>query len=245
MPSEEGRRSQLDCALVVGLSASAGGLALSAAGPAALATAIVLVALARRGAPMVALLGALAFAVGAARSSALVGAFERDRSVVVGAGRWPARCEVEGTITRSPVLLGEAMKIDVALSHADCPAARGTITLHVPRSIAPPLARGDAIVAVAQLAPGYRFWNEGTGEPRPVQARRGVLLSGGAEDLVVRRAGRGVPSSIDRVRELLRQRILATFPADTAAMARALVLGEDDLTSPDQRAFQRAGFGLA
>ena len=52
--------------------------------------------------------------------------------------------------------------------------------MHVPLAIAPPLSRGDDIEATAQLAPGYRFWNADTGDPRPSQARRGVLLSGGA-----------------------------------------------------------------
>lgn len=72
-------------------------------------------------------------------------------------------------------------------------------------------------------------------------ARRGVLLSGGAEDLVVVRRGAGVLSMIDRARARIRQRILLTFPPETAAMARALVIGEDDLPEEDQRAFRRSG----
>ena len=235
----EGARARLDWVLVVGLAACAGGLACAAPLAAALASVIVLVAIARRGAAIVALLGALAFFVGAARAVAVVRAYESERAHVVDSRRWPARCAIRGTVTRSPVLLGDAMRVEVDVSGGEC--VRGKVTLHVPRSLAPPLARGDTIDATAQLAPAYRFWNEDTGDPRPPLARRRVLLSGGAEDIVVREAGAGVLATIDRVRDRLRVRILATFPPDTAAMARALVLGEDDLTTSDQRAFRRSG----
>ena len=247
-PASLATRPDLDGVLVVGLGACAGGLAWASPVEAALATAIVLVGVARRGARLLALLAAVAFVATAARASGKVWAYEHDRAAVVGAGRWPARCVIEGVVSRSPVLLGDAMKVEVEVAQGDCgegplAALEGPrrITIHVPRAVAPPLARGDRVEAVAQLAPGYRFWNEDTGDPRPAQARRGVLLSGGAEDLVVRRRGRGIAALVDRARDRLRQRILVTFPADTAAMARALVLGEDDLTAPDQRAFRRSG----
>ena len=58
-------RPQLDGVLVVGLATCAGGLAFASPAAAGVATAVVLVALARRGATVVALLGALAFLVGA------------------------------------------------------------------------------------------------------------------------------------------------------------------------------------
>jgi competence protein ComEC len=52
-----------------------------------------------------------------------------------------------------------------------------------------------------------------------------------------------VSAVIDRTRARARERIEATFPADVAPMARALVLGESDL-SPDDDAAMRAS-GLA
>ena len=233
--TDDEARPQLDCVLVVGLAACAGGLALASPVAAAVATAVVLLALARRGAPVVALVGALAFLVGATRASSLVRTYERDCAHVVGAGRWPARCALRGEVVRSPVLLGDAFKVEVEVAGGDCArseALRGRVTLHVPRAMAQDVARGDEVEAIAQLAPGYRFWNADTGDPRPAMARRGVLLSGGAEDLIVRRAGRGLGAAIDHARARLRERIVATFPADTAAMARALVLGEDDWHRP-------------
>ena len=51
------------------------------------------------------------------------------------------------------------------------------------------LARGDRVISVVSLAPPYRFWNDGTGDPRPTSARRGVVLSGGAEDLILDQPG--------------------------------------------------------
>ena len=87
-------RPQLDGVLVVGLAACAGGLGCAAPVETALAAALLLVALARRGAPVVALLGALAFLIGAARTQATVGSYERDRDRIVAARAWPARCAV-------------------------------------------------------------------------------------------------------------------------------------------------------
>jgi competence protein ComEC len=240
----------IDSLLVVGLAACAGGLAVLAPIEAGLATGLVLVAFAnvngrRLAAAFVALLGALAFFLGVTRAASIVRTFERDHAHIVDSARWPARCTLEGVVRRSPVLLGDAFKVDVDVTNGDCAGAerdiRGLVTLHVPRGPSPPLARGDHVTTIAQLAPPYRFWNADTGDPRPAQARRGVLLSGGAEDIVVRVEGRGIAAAIDRARARLRSRILTTFPANTAAMARALVLGEDDLGSSDQRAFRRSG----
>ena len=243
MPTESASRPALDSVFAVGLGACAGGLAWTAPLETGFATGLVLVALARRGAPVLALAAALAFTVSALRASRTVWTYEHARTRVADAGRWPARCVLEGEVSRSPVLLGDALKLDVDVARGDCDGAvvRGLVTLHVPVAVAPRVARGDRVEAVAQLAPGYRFWNADTGDPRPAQARRGVQLTGGAEDLVIRRSGRGLGALVDHLRDRLRGRIIATFPADTAAMARALVLGEDDLTSPDQQAFRRSG----
>ncbi|MBX3228372.1 MAG: ComEC/Rec2 family competence protein [Labilithrix sp.] len=115
------------------------------------------------------------------------------------------------------------------------------LALHVDADAMVVPGRGDRVEGIASLAPPYRFWNDGVGDPRPASARRGVLLSGGAEDLVVATRGFGAGALVDRARVRLRARIVATFPADTAPMARALVLGEDDLADVDARAFRRSG----
>jgi len=199
---------------------------------------------------LAAVAAASAFALGAARACAAIDAFERARAVVVSRdGAWPARCVVRGSVVRSAVLLGDSLVVDVASRAASCTSrtgeregALGRVTLHVPWSVAPEgLARGDDVEVIAQLAPAHRFWNPGLGDPRPRQARRGAVLSGGADDVRVVARGGGILAYVDRARDHLRRRILATFPPATSPMARALVLGEDDLEAVDQRAFRRSG----
>src|SRR5690606_5902647 len=51
----------------------------------------------------------------------------------------------------------------------------------------------------------------------------------------------GVRALVDRARGHVRGRILATFGERVSGMARALVLGENDLDPGDQAAFQRSG----
>jgi len=244
----------LDGAVVVGAAACSGALAWSAPWASGAAAAVVLVAMvvAARGQPagrarararLVPLLGALAFLIGAARAASQVRRFEEARVAITAPERWPARCVLHGIVARSPVRSGDATRTDVAVSDASCIHARGAarVTMHVPAELAPSLARGDTIDATVQLAPLHRFWNEDTGDPRPPHARRGVHLSGGADDVVIVARGSRLTSWIDRTRAHLRDRIVRTFPPSTSPMARALVLGEDDLAAGDQQAFRRSG----
>lgn len=250
----------LDGAVVLGSAMCAGALAWCAPWEAAGATGVVLLSMLVRArarpagrprarARVLALLGAIAFVIGAARAASTVRRYEDARTAVTMHGAWPSRCAIAGVIVRSPVLLGDAIRTDVAITRSSCGSdtarehARGPprVTLHVPASNAPVLARGDSIEAIAQLAPGHRFWNEDTGDPRPAQARRAVHLSGGGDDVVVIARAFTIGAAIDHARDRLRRRILLTFPATTSPMARALVLGEDDLSAGDQRAFRRSG----
>jgi competence protein ComEC len=103
------------------------------------------------------------------------------------------------------------------------------------------LARGDEVEIVATLAPPQRLWNPSTGDPRPGEALRDVVRSGGVLDARVVRRARGLVAWIDRTRARVRARIDATFDTDLAPMARALVLGESDLAPDDDRAFRASG----
>jgi competence protein ComEC len=178
----------------------------------------------------------------AARAHGAIVRHERARATMLDRA-WPALCTLTGRVSRSPAMLGGGLRLDVVAREvrcADAPLAGPLrVGLHVPGDGS--FARGDEITAIASLAPPYRFWNDGLSDPRPHAARRAVVLSGGAEDAVVVREGRGVGAAIDRARAHLRERILGTFPPDTAPMARALVLGEDDLPEQDSRAFRRSG----
>lgn len=220
---------------ILGAAACAGALSFVAPVATSVAAAFALVAVARAGRAFTAVLAAIVFAIGAWRAGDAIARHDASREAAIGDGPWPARVAITGTVVRSPVLAGDALRIEV-----DVPG-RGLVALHVPHAEAPPLARGDAIAAIAQLAPLDRFWNEGTGDPRPMHARRGTVLSGGAQAIDVVHRGSGVRAWIDRARGHVRERILATFTPDTRGMARALVLGEDDVAPDDRRAFRKSG----
>jgi competence protein ComEC len=223
----------LACALLAG--------ALGWVSPIATAIAVVtgLLALARVGRRVLPFVCAILYFVGAIRAGRALSAHESARDATIRAGPWPARVDVRGTVVRSPVLLGDALRVDVEDD------ARGRVALAIPKdealALAPPLARGDRVDALAQLAPLDRFANEGVLDLRVVHARRGVVLSGGAMSVVVVQPGRGAPALVDRARAHVRARIVATFTPDTNGMARALVLGEDDVGDEDRRAFRKSG----
>jgi competence protein ComEC len=181
-------------------------------------------------------------ALGAARAHLAVARYEAAREEASLALPVPARCEVRGVVASSPVRVHGTPRWALDAGEVACAGApvdwRGQVALYGgPES----LARGDEIVAVAQLAPPQRLWNEETGDPRPGEARRGALRSGGVVDLRIQRRASGVLAWVDRVRARVRSRIDATFPETTAPMARALVLGESDLAAEDDAAFRASG----
>jgi competence protein ComEC len=226
-----------DAVLWLGIAGCAGALFTSAPLAVALACLIVALMLKRK---WLAVLCALLLFAGYVRARHVMRVFEEARDALITSAGWPAKCTVEGRVVASPVLLGSGLRVVTDAEDVRCPTGpplRGRVTLYVPDT--PDVARGDRVRALATIAPPYRFWNDA--DPRPSSARRGILLSGGADDLVVVDTGLGPGHLIDRVRSRLRARIVATFPADTAPMARALVLGEDDLDERDSRAFRKSG----
>jgi competence protein ComEC len=103
------------------------------------------------------------------------------------------------------------------------------------------LARGDQIAFVVQLGPVTAAHQLELTNPLPRLSSRGVVASGGALAVELERRGEGILARIDRVRAHVRRRILATYAPRAAALGRALVLGENDLDSDEQLAFQRSG----
>jgi competence protein ComEC len=246
----------VDGVLLVGIGLVAGALAVVAPWPVAFAAAgAALTARAARGAGRTvgaAWLVAAVVALGAGwwRARGTVdgheGALAGARAVLAS----PARCRGRAVVVTSPVRTHGVARWDAAVRDAECDVERddataserddwtGRATLYGGPD---DLARGDEVDIVAQLAPPERFWNDATGDPRPAAARRGVLRTGGAIDVRVTRRARGVLAWIDRARARVRARIDATFPGDTAPMARALVLGESDLAAEDDAAFRGSG----
>lgn len=240
-----------DAALLGGLAAMLGSLLHADLGVAAV-VALVGILLVRRArwlhprngsGRVVAVACALCFFVTAVRSSRRLTTFAADHAKVELDGVWPARCDVEGAVSRSPTVHGDDVVLTVEVETSACPnLPRGRrVVLHAPREEASSLARDDRVHAFAQLAPLHRFWNPGLGDPRPGEARRNVLLSGSALDLSLRAQGRSLAHAIDVLRVHVRRRIEGTFSRGTEPMARALMLGENDLPEDDAEAFRESG----
>jgi competence protein ComEC len=237
-------RVRVDAVLLIGIALVAGGLAPVAPLEAVATTALALLALAlsgRIGRSVVVVVG-VAFAVGASRGARVVAVAGERAAAADRALPGPARCSMRGRVQSSPVRIRGALRWDAEVDDLACDAGSvawsGLATLYGGPEF---LARGDEVEVIAALSPPERFWNDADGDPRARLARRGTLRTGGALDVRIVHRGSGILSSIDRVRARIRARIDATFAPDLAPMARALVLGETDLTPDDDRAFRASG----
>lgn len=240
----------VDAVCVLAAAAGAGALLVAAPFALGLAALIGALLLARQRRPLLALLAAATFAASAARASHAVDRSDQIRATLlaeVGPGNaWPASCAFEGRVSASPALRGGAVHLEIDVRSMLCRARRlGPLRLKLVASeetadVAAAAVRGDRVRAEATLAPVQTFLDPDAGDPRPRSALRGVALSGAADAIVVEPSW-GLFGLVDTLRAHLRARILATFPSATEAMARALVLGEDDVEPDDRLAFQRSG----
>jgi competence protein ComEC len=150
------------------------------------------------------------------------------------------RCMGTATVISSPVRSREIVRWQGDLVITDCDGTESPWTGKASLYGGPDhLARGDQVEIVAELATPQRFWNDA--DPRPAEARRDIAKSGTALDVRMVRRSNGLLAWIDRSRTFVRRRIDATFPTETAPMARALVLGESDLAPEDDLAFRASG----
>ncbi|HSQ63208.1 MAG TPA: DNA internalization-related competence protein ComEC/Rec2 [Polyangiaceae bacterium] len=228
-----------DRVLVFAVGLLAGSCAGCALGP-AVAFAGACAALLRRDVAALVLLVA-GFALGAHRSEHAIASFEAVRERAAPAAPGLARCEGEGRVASSPVSARGTLRFEVEVMRVECnpPAEfRGPAVLYGGFA---DLARGDEVAFVAQLAPPDRYVDPDVGSARVREARRGILRTGGVVDLRRTRVGAGPLAWIDRARAHVRGRIEATFPQETAALARALVLGESDIDPRDDEAFRTSG----
>ncbi|HSU40678.1 MAG TPA: ComEC/Rec2 family competence protein, partial [Polyangiaceae bacterium] len=233
---------RLDAVLIVAVAAVAGQTAAVAPLAALCAAAGVLVVLAPGLERHVAFVAILAFGASAWRARAALERFELERVRVRDAIGAPSRCAGEGVVVSSPTQSGDALTFVAELGTLDCEGRRvpGPVLARL-HGGAPDLGRGDRFELVAQLAPVQLFRNAAAHDTLPGAARRGVTLSGAALALDVTARAHGVRRTIDRVRTHARARILATFSSAAAGMARALVLGENDLEPEDDAAFRKSG----
>ncbi|HEV8550898.1 MAG TPA: ComEC/Rec2 family competence protein, partial [Polyangiaceae bacterium] len=235
---------RLDVGLVLAAAALGGQAAAVAPGPALAALAFVGVLLAAaRALPRgwLALSVAL-FVLAGWRARVTLERFEAERVRVRDAVGAPSRCAGQGVIVQSPTQSGETPVFVADLDGLDCEGRRIAGRVRARLHGGPgELGRGDHFEFIGQLAPLQLFRNAAAHDPLPGAARRGVTLSGAALSLTVVTPGRGLGALIDRVRRHARVRIVATFAPEATGMARALVLGENDLDPEDDAAFRKSG----
>ncbi len=208
----------------------------------AAAAILALTVFSRRCTGLVAVVAVICMGVGALRARRAVGRYEAERARADAALGLPTRCSAHARVDSSPVRVRGGLRWDAELSRVVCAEAtvawQGRATLYGGQD---DLARGDEVDVVATLAAPQRFWNASTGDPRPAEARRGIVRSGGVLDARPTRRGSSLLAWIDRARARVRARIDATFAPDVAPMARALVLGESDLAPDEDHAFRASG----
>lgn len=232
----------LDPLLVCALSLCAGATWVVAPGAASLAfagvTALMLPHLAWR--LRVALVVCLA--LGALRAHGIRARFDVERADARDAFGAPQRCGLSGRVERSPTWVGGRALYVLAVDSADCESGAIRPGTRVRLGGGPDdLARGDRVAVIAQLAPIELLFNVDLTDPLASAARRGITLSGTAFDVELEARRFSGHSLIDRARALVRRRIVATFAPAVEAMARALVLGENDLDPDDDEAFRKSG----
>lgn len=154
----------------------------------------------------------------------------------------PRRCAGTGSVVASPVSIGGAIRLSVDFDELDCEGKRVQGPVHAGIYGGPgDVSRGARLFVVAKLASVRSFRNSAVGDPTPSAARRGTLLSGSALSVDVVAPGKGLLAAIDRARAAVRRRIAKTFAPDAQGLARALVLGENDLNEDDNESFKQSG----
>ncbi len=233
---------RIDPALLVATALLGGAVCVVAPLPAVLAAAAIALLLCRRLSAVALLVCVASFGLGAWRAARSVSRFETRRVEVRDELGPPARCSGRGVVATSPMLAHDAIGYLADLEGVDC-EGRSIPGLVRARLYGGPqdLGRGDVVDVVAQLAPVRLFHDQGLPDPTPRAARQGALVSGMVLSLQVVRRGSGWRRWIDSARSHARRRIDATFAPAAAPMARALVLGENDLDPRDDEAFRKSG----
>jgi competence protein ComEC len=232
----------VDGVLLVSLAAVAGQAGPVAPGAVACGVLGVALCVARHVRLSLLALALLVAGLSALRAARAVERFDAERVRVRDALGPPARCAGTGQILASPMKLGDSFAVVAELEALDCEdrIVSGPLRARL-YAASPDLGRGDRVEVIAQLAPLQLFRNAYTRDPLPAAARRGITLSGSALALDVVEHGGGLGATIDRIRARARERISATFAHGAEPMARALVLGENDLDPEDDAAFRKSG----
>ena len=233
---------RVDPVLVVALATVAGQTAAVAPLPAILGLLGVGIVLGQRLGAGAWLVAASLFAAAAWRADRTIDGFEAERVRVRDALGAPARCAAKGSVVASPTRSGDSLSFVAQIDELECDdrAIRTPVRMRL-HGEPVALGRGDRFEAVVQIAPVQIFRNPGVRDATPQAARRAVVASGAALSFEVTARARGPGALLDRARGHARNRILATFSPSAQGMARALVLGENDLDPDDDAAFRKSG----
>jgi competence protein ComEC len=182
------------------------------------------------------------FLLGAARGARTIRQFEATRIQLRDAIGPPSRCALSAIVAASPVWSDGTTSFVAEVTRADCESRHLPVPFRARLHGGPDgLARQDRVHVIADLAPLQLFRNLDTADPTPPAARKNIVLTGGVLSLDVSERRLGLRPLIDRARAYARKRIVGTFAPAAAGMARALVLGENDLPPEDAEAFQKSG----
>lgn len=156
------------------------------------------------------------------------------------------RVWVRGTIAERPLRNAERTRlvvdVDAARRGADWQAAGGHVQLTV-GAAAQPWRAGDGVVALVSLRVPRNFGNPGEFDYRAHLARRAVVATGYARgDGDWARVPAPPPAILERWRSATAETLRATLPRRQAAVAEALLIGDQDgLDDALRRRFARAG----
>jgi competence protein ComEC len=251
----------VDSIVLLALALTGGAAVALAPVPAALASVAIAALLRDRARRSALVLAALGLLVNAYRARAAIDEASTAYSRTADFLHPPARCEIDAVVVSSPVVLrryepadpsdpppqegaaaDDSARVDVEISSGVCGDRAVTSPFRARLYGAPvDLARGDRLTVLADLSPVHLFWNEELRDPLPGIARTGITASGGFIDGSVILRASSIRSWIDRARARVRRRIEATFHPDASPLARALVLGETNLTAEDDEAFRASG----
>ncbi len=248
---------RIDGFVLVAVAFAAGPTLALSPWPAAVGALLVGVLCQRAATPLSLLLAVLAFGVGGVRSSLGLERAARAHARTVRVLPAPNRCDVEGTVVRSPVLrrasahqrssLWGAAQIDLDIRRGECgdpldgpPRPIGSMRVRL-YGAPEHLGRGDHLRLVVDLAAVDLWRNPEQPNPWPRLALNEVTASGTVVDVSELQPSSGLLARIDQFRAHARRRIEASYSEEMAPYARALVLGETDLGHADRQAFRDSG----
>jgi competence protein ComEC len=234
-----------DPVLVLGLCALFGAAWLSAALPASLVLLLLLGLFWEQFPRALIVAGCLLLAVSGFRAHRQVEGYREHQRAAAQTLPKPERCALSGVVVSAPTVRGERMSFLAELETGQCenfalpPGERVRLGFSAPEGAG--VTRGARFEAVAQLSVLGLLRNRELPDPTVRAARQGLAFRGSALSFELTARSGQLTAWIDRARAHARERIDATFAPDARGMAKALVLGENDLDEAESDAFKSSG----